>query len=308
MYREQIMKQKIKVAILGSGNIGTDLLIKVMRSPYLECNAFIGRNLFSPGMMKAQALNIHVNADGIRYIEQNPTCCDIVFDATSSSAHEEHAPILAKLNKFVIDLTPAKIGKMCVPVINLNDAMFEKNVNMITCGGQASAPIAHAIALTHTEVDYIEVISSIASSSAGPATRLNLDEYIHTTEYAIQAFSGAKNTKAILNINPAHPCINMQTTIFAQVKNLNIEKLRFVVKDIAAQVKKYVPGYEIIMAPIIENDRIVVMVRVTGLGDYLPEYAGNLDIINCAALAIAEKYALRKYNIVKENAYEINFN
>ena len=288
------MNQKIKVAILGSGNIGTDLLIKIMRSPYLECTAFIGRNLFSPGMMKAQSLKIHVSAEGIRYIEQNPSCCDIVFDATSSSAHIEHAPILAKLNKFVIDLTPAKIGKMCVPVVNMDDAIFESNVNMITCGGQASAPIAHAIALTHKEVDYIEVVSSIASRSAGPATRLNLDEYIHTTEYALKVFSGAKITKAILNLNPAQPCINMQTTIFAKVKNPDIEKLNRVVKDIASQVQKYVPGYEIIVNPIMENDRIVVMVRVKGLGDYLPEYAGNLDIINCAALAIAEKYALNK--------------
>ncbi len=303
-----MMKPKVKVAILGSGNIGTDLLIKVMRSPYLECTSFIGRNLFSSGMMKAQALKINVSADGIRYIEQNPSCCDIVFDATSSSAHAEHSPILAALNKFVIDLTPAKIGTMCVPVINMDDAILENNVNMITCGGQASAPIAHAIALTHKEIEYIEVVSSIASRSAGPATRLNLDEYIHTTEHAIKVFSGAKTTKAILNLNPAQPCINMQTTIFAKVKNPDIEKLNRVVKDIAAQVQKYVPGYEIIVNPIIENDRIVVMVRVKGLGDYLPEYAGNLDIINCAALAIAEKYALNKNHTIKEAAYEININ
>ncbi len=302
------MKQKMKVAILGSGNIGTDLLIKTMRSSHLECTVFMGRNLFSPGMMKAQSLKIPVSAEGIRYIEQNPSCCDIVFDATSSSAHMEHAPILAKLNKFVIDLTPAKIGKMCVPVVNLDDAIQEHNVNMITCGGQASVPIAHAIALTHKEVDYIEVVSSIASRSAGPATRLNLDEYIHTTEHALKVFSGAKITKAILNLNPAQPCINMQTTIFAKVQNPDIKALNLVVKNIAAQVQKYVPGYEIIVNPIMENDRIVVMVRVKGLGDYLPEYAGNLDIINCAALAIAEKYALNKHYTVREKACEINFN
>ena len=305
------MKQKTKVAIVGSGNIGTDLLIKIIRSPYLECAAFIGRNLFSPGMMKAQALQIRVSAEGISFIEKNPFCCDIVFDATSSSAHLVHAPILERLNKFVIDLTPAKIGKMCVPVVNMDDAIYENNVNMITCGGQASLPIAHAIALTHDEVDYIEVVSSIASRSAGPATRLNLDEYIHTTEHALKIFSRAKTTKAILNLNPAQPCINMQTTIFAKVKNPNIEKLNIVVKDIEAQVQQYVPGYEIIVSPMMENDRIVVMVRVKGLGDYLPEYAGNLDIINCAALAIAEKYALNKrkhYTTVKEAAHEINFN
>lgn len=304
-----MMNQKTKVAILGSGNIGTDLLIKVLRSPYLECTAFIGRNLFSPGMMKAQALKINVSDQGIRYIEENPSCCDLVFDATSSSAHLEHAPILARLNKFVIDLTPAKIGKMCVPVVNIDDAILEKNINMITCGGQASVPIAHAIALTHQDIDYIEVVSSIASRSAGPATRLNLDEYIHTTEYALKAFSGAKTTKAILNLNPAQPCINMQTTLFASVSTPNLDALNMMVKKIASQVQQYVPGYEIIMNPMMEHDRIVVMVRVKGLGDYLPEYAGNLDIINCAALAIAEKYARSQqvYYSAKEKMYDFDF-
>lgn len=300
---------KKRVAILGSGNIGTDLLIKIMRSPYLECIAFIGRNLASPGMMKAQSLKIPVFAEGIRYLVQNPTCCDIVFDATSSTAHIEHAPILASLQKFVIDLTPAQVGKMCVPVVDMKVALSENNVNMITCGGQAAMPIVHAIALTHREIDYIEVVSSIASRSAGPATRLNLDEYIHTTEQAIKVYSNAKTTKAILNLNPAQPCIHMQTTIFARVKNPDIEVLRSVVSDIAMKVRQYVSGYNVIVSPILERDRIVVMVRVKGLGDYLPEYAGNLDIINCAALAIAEQYARTKQiNFeVKEREYEVYF-
>jgi acetaldehyde dehydrogenase len=283
--------KKLKVAILGSGNIGTDLLIKVLRSNHLECSAFIGRNLFSPGMIKAQSLGVKTSPDSISYIEQHPHCCDIVFDATSAKNHFEHAPILEKLGKFVIDLTPAKIGTMCIPVVNIQDVIKEKNVNMITCGGQASTPIAHALAITQPHVEYIEVISSISSRSAGPATRLNLDEYIHTTEQALKKFSGAHSAKAILNLNPAQPCINMQTTIFAKVANPNLEKLKIAVADIAAKVRQYVPGYEIIVNPLIENDRIIVMVRVKGLGDYLPEYAGNLDIINCAALAVAEEYA-----------------
>ena len=288
--------KKVKAAILGSGNIGTDLLVKIMRSSYLECGAFIGRNLFSSGMMKAQSLGITVSANGIKYIEENPDCCDIVFDATSAKAHLEHAPIMERLGKFVIDLTPAKIGQMCVPIVNIDSAIDQKNVNMITCGGQASLPIAHALAVTQKEIDYVEVISSIASRSAGPATRLNLDEYIHTTEYAIKTFSGAKITKAILNLNPAQPCINMQTTIFAKVKNPDIDALSHIVKEIEKKVQQYVPGYEIIVNPVLENDRIVVMVRVKGLGDYLPAYAGNLDIINCAALAVAEKYAKKHHS------------
>lgn len=284
-------KGKLKVAIIGSGNIGTDLLIKVLRSPVLECGIFLGRNLSSPGMLKAASLKVPVSADGIDYIVKNPDCCDLVFDATSAQSHLEHAPILKKLKKRVIDLTPAKIGLMSVPCVNLDDSLVERNVNMVTCGGQASIPIAYAIGQTQTDVEYIEAISSIASRSAGPATRQNLDEYIKTTEEGLKAFSGAARTKAILNLNPAEPCIDMQTTVFAKVKHPDILKLSEKLLFLVEKIRKYVPGYEIILGPIVENDRIVVMVRVRGLGDYLPAYAGNLDIINCAAIALAEEYA-----------------
>ena len=283
--------RKLKIAILGSGNIGTDLLIKVLRSPYLECCAFIGRNLASPGMLKAHSLGVNVSADGINYIINNPGCCDLVFDATSAMSHSEHAPILKNLNKRVIDLTPAKIGLMCVPSVNIADSISENNVNMVTCGGQASIPIAYAIGKTQSDVDYIEVVSSISSRSAGPATRQNLDEYIKTTEDGLKAFSGAKKTKAILNLNPAEPCVDMQATILAKVKHPDIPKLSEMLSPLVENIRKYVPGYEIIVGPMIENNRIVVMVRVRGLGDYLPAYAGNLDIINCAAIAMAEEYA-----------------
>lgn len=285
------MKKKLKVAILGSGNIGTDLMIKALRSPHLECTAFIGRNMSSAGMAKAQSLGVTVSAESIEYIRKNPECCDIVFDATSAKDHVIHAQILEKLGKIVIDLTPAKVGPMCVPAVNMKEALDARNVNMVTCGGQASIPIAYAMGQTQTDIDYIEVISSIASRSAGPATRINLDEYIHTTESGVKKFSGAKRTKAILNLNPAQPCINMQTTIFCKVANPDIEKLKTAVADIVQKIQTYVPGYELLVGPTIENNRIVVMVRVRGLGDYLPAYAGNLDIINCAAIATAEEYA-----------------
>jgi len=284
-------KRKLKVAIIGSGNIGTDLLIKVLRSPYLECGAFIGRNLSSSGMMKALALGVPVSAEGVDYIVKNPDCCDLVFDATSARSHLEHAPLLKKLNKRVIDLTPAKIGLMSVPSVNLADCLNEFNVNMVTCGGQASIPVAYAIGKTQKDVDYIEVVSSIASRSAGPATRQNLDEYIKTTEDGLKEFSGATRTKAILNLNPAEPCVDMQTTIFAKVANPDIPKLAEMLSGLVEKIRKYVPGYEIILGPMVENGRIVVMARVRGLGDYLPAYAGNLDIINCAAIAMAEEYA-----------------
>lgn len=284
-------KSKLKIAILGSGNIGTDLLVKVMRSKFLECTVFIGRNLNSSGMQKALELGVNVSSDSIDYIVKNPDCCDLVFDATSASSHIEHEPILKSLNKRIIDLTPAKLGLMCVPSVNLNDSLSEFNVNMITCGGQASIPVAYAIGQTQKDIEYVEVVSTIASRSAGPATRQNLDEYIKTTEDGIKKFSGAKYTKAILNLNPAEPCVNMQTTIFARVKKIDLAPLNIYLSDIVKKIQIYVPGYELILGPIIENDRIVVMVRVKGLGDYLPQYAGNLDIINCAAVAMAEEYA-----------------
>jgi acetaldehyde dehydrogenase (acetylating) len=283
--------QKLKVAILGSGNIGTDLLIKVQRSKYLTCTLFIGRNLSSPGMAKAINMGVKVSDESIQAIEKDPNCCDLVFDATSAKDAEYHWKILENLGKIVVDMTPAKLGGLCIPSVNLEESILLRNVNMITCGGQASIPIAYLIGKTHPQIDYIEVVSSIASRSAGPATRLNLDEYVETTELGVQIFSGAKKTKAILNLNPAQPCIDMQTTIFAKVQNPNIEGLKAEIIKMIESIKKYVPGYELIAGPIYENGRIVVMIKVQGLGDYLPRYAGNLDIINCAAIAVAEEYA-----------------
>lgn len=283
--------KKTKVAILGTGNIGTDLLIKVLRSDKLTCTAFVGRSLSSQGIYKAQSLGVNVSADGITYLQKNPDVYDIVFDATSAASHFIHAPILAELNKSVIDLTPAKVGEICVPSVNLKECLDKKNLNMVTCGGQASIPIAYAISQTQKNIEYIEVVSAIASKSAGPATRLNLDEYIHTTELGIKKFCNVKKVKAILNLNPAVPCINMQTTVMAKVENPDLESLKsFLIKQVEL-VKTYVPGYEIIVGPVFENGRIIVSVRVKGLGDFLPSYAGNLDIINCAAIAAAEKYA-----------------
>lgn len=283
--------KKYKVAIIGSGNIGTDLLVKVQRSPYLECVAFVGRSLNSPGMAKAMELGVSYSDKSIQYIVDNASAIDLVFDATSAKDHQKHAPIFKELGLQVIDLTPAKIGPMAVPAVNLVDSIKESNINMVTCGGQASLPIAYAIGQVHKDVEYIEVVSSIASKSAGPATRLNLDEYVATTETGVRLFSGAKKAKAILNLNPAVPCIDMQTTVFAKVDNPDMDRIGVEVREIVEKVKAYVPGYKVIVEPLYENGRIVVMVRVRGLGDYLPEYAGNLDIINCAAIALAEEYA-----------------
>lgn len=282
---------KYRVAILGSGNIGTDLLVKTQRSPLLECVAFVGRSRNSAGMAKAMSLSVPYSDQSIQYIVDHAKEIDLVFDATSARDHKVHAPILKELGIRAIDLTPAKLGTMAVPAVNMAECMGEMNINMVTCGGQASIPLAYAIGQTHSRVHYIEVISSIASRSAGPATRLNIDEYVATTEHGLKLFSGAANSKAILNLNPAVPCIHMQTTVFALVDDPDVEALRREVAKVAARVKAYVPGYEVIVDPFYENGRLVVMVRVAGLGDYLPAYAGNLDIINCAALGVAQEYA-----------------
>jgi len=282
---------KLKVAILGSGNIGTDLLIKSLRSKYIEPVMFVGRTLTSRGLQKAKELGVPISNAGINFVIKNSDCCDLVFDATSASGHMKHAEILKKLGKIAIDMTPSKIGKMCIPSVNLEECLNLKNVNMVTCGGQAAIPLCQAIAQTQSDVEYIEIVSSIASNSAGPATRANLDEYIHTTENGIRHFTGLNRSKVILNLNPAIPCIKMKTTIFARIKNPDMEALSNAVKEVENRVREYVPGYEIIVGPIIENARIIITVMVRGLGDYLPEYAGNLDIINCAAIEMAERYA-----------------
>jgi acetaldehyde dehydrogenase (acetylating) len=268
-------------------------MMKVQRSPLLTCVALVGRNLASPGLAKAQFHSVAISADGIGFIKKNRDLCDLVFDATSAASHLEHAAILREMGVPVIDLTPAKLGPFCVPSVNLEQSLAGLNVNMVTCGGQASVPIAYALGQTHDEIDYVEVVSSIASRSAGPATRRNLDEYIHTTEEALRQFSGARTAKAILNLNPAVPCINMQTTLFAMVRRPNVNAFSSRLREIVAEIQRYVPGYEIIVEPKMDGSRLAVMVRVIGCGDFLPSYAGNLDIINCAAIAVAEGYATR---------------
>jgi acetaldehyde dehydrogenase len=218
-----------------------------------------------------------------------------VFDATSAQDHVRHAQIFERHGLLAIDLTPAKVGMMCVPAVNLEDCLAVRNVNMVSCGGQASIPLAYAIAQASAAagVEYIETISSIASRSAGPATRVNLDEYLGTTENGLQKFSGCGRTKAILNLNPAQPCVHMQTAVLAKVQNPDLDEIRARVEVVIAKLRKYIPGYEVVLEPMLENGRVAIIVRVEGRGDYLPRYAGNLDIINCAAVAMAEAYAER---------------
>ena len=284
---------KLKIAIIGTGNIGTDLMVKVMRSEQMTCTLFAGRNFNSAGMKRANALGVPISDRGIEAIVNNPAICHVVFDCTSAHAHVEHWAILNELGKTVIDMTPAKLGELCVPAINADECLATgaRNINMITCGGQSSIPIAYAISHVHDDIDYIEVASSIASRSAGPATRNNLDEYIDTTQEAIKTLTGAKRAKAILILNPAYPPIDMQTTIYAKIANPDLHAIQVSVASMVEKLKQYVPGYQLIVPPTVEGNKVIITTKVIGAGDYLPQYAGNLDIINCAAIAMAELIA-----------------
>lgn len=286
--------KKVKIGIIGTGNIGTDLLIKVQISPALECGIFAGRNPSSEGIRRAKELGVPVSTDSIRSIQENPSCCEIVFDATSAKIHLYNAPILKKLNKFTIDLTPSQIGKMCVPVINLDDCLDRDNVNLITCGGQAVIPIVYSIMKVHPETQYIEVVASISSKSAGPGTRANIDEYTQATKDAIALFTKVPKCKAIIVLNPAEPPMLMHNTIYAKIENPKIEALKKEIFAMEEKIKEYVPGYSVVLGPVAENNRVTTMVEVVGRGDYLPKYSGNLDIITCAAIKVAEEYARKK--------------
>lgn len=278
------------VAILGTGNIGTDLLIKLSKLGYTNLS-FVGRREDSPNIQIAQKMGINTSSLGVKYFLENSNF-NVVFDCTNALDAKENYDILKNLGIKVIDLTPAKLGDICVPCINGNDLATKDNINMITCGGQASLPLINAISDCTEQINYIEVVSQISSKSAGMSTRINIDNYIETTEYAIKSFSKTKECKVILNINPAEPCVDMQTTVFLEIPNLDkldFEKIVSNVYTKLKEVKEYVPYYELIVPPMINEQEVMMLsVKVRGTGDFLPKYAGNLDIINCAAIKMLE--------------------
>lgn len=279
----------IKVGILGTGNIGTDLLLKVLRTDFLTPVIFSGRRMDSHGITIAQQHNVPVTDTGINYFIDHPNCCDVVFDCTNAMDAIEHAKVFEQQGIKVIDLTPAKVGELCVPSINAEVINSRGNVNMITCGGQASLPLLHLISNNCESLEYVEVVSQIASKSAGMATRINVDNYIQTTETAIKKFTSAERCKVILNLNPAEPCVDMQTTMFIKFKNINYENLSEQIYKKIKELRTYIPFYELTIPPVINDDVLVLSIKVKGVGDYLPAYAGNLDIINCAAIEITKR-------------------
>lgn len=285
--------KKLRVAIIGTGNIGTDLLLKASRSPCVGSLVFVGRREDSPGIKIARDLGVAVSTLGLDYFIQNENSCDVVFDCTDAFSAIENFKVFKRQGIKTIDLTPAKLGPLCVPYLNDNLIISESNVNMITCGGQASIPMLSLVSKYCDDLEYIEVVSQVASKSAGMATRINIDEYINTTEIAIKQFTGVKNCKVILNLNPADPCVDMQTTMFLKCKSINSDGLLLKIDEEIKRINSYVPFYGLTSLPSInENDILIISIKVKGCGDYLPAYAGNLDIINCAALKVCEKLVI----------------
>lgn len=284
---------KVKVGIIGTGNIGTDLLMKINKNAALTCGIFAGRSEDSKGIAIAKKMGITITTDSIHYIQEHPECCDIVFDATTAKAHAYNAPILKQLHKFAIDMTPAHVGRFCIPAINLEEGVKQDNVNLITCGGQAIIPLAYALVKAQPLTRYLELIATIASKSAGMGTRNNIDEFTQTTKDALSEFTGVDRTKAIIVINPAEPPITMHNTLYALIDNPDMKAITDAIHKMEKCIQDYVPGYHLVVEPVYENGRVTISVEVTGSGDYLPEYAGNLDIITCAGIRIAETYAKR---------------
>ncbi|HEK9100412.1 acetaldehyde dehydrogenase (acetylating) [Bacillus pfraonensis] len=283
---------KVKAAIIGSGNIGTDLMYKVRKSEVIEMAAMIGIDSESDGLKRAKKEGYEIFDTGIQAIIENPSIADIIFDATSAKAHMYHAEVLKELGKLVIDLTPAACGPFVCPAIQEGNDVDARNVNMITCGGQATIPIVHAINEV-ADVTYAEIVATISSLSAGPGTRANIDEFTITTKRGIEEIGGADYGKALIILNPADPPILMRDTVYCEVKHMDELSISQAIYKMIEVVKSYVPGYALKQEPMFDGNRVTVFLEVEGAGDYFPHYAGNLDIMTAAALKVGERFAAR---------------
>jgi len=286
---------KVKCAIIGSGNIGTDLMYKLQRSEVLEPVWMVGIDAGSEGLARARDMGLKTTTDGVDgllpHVQEDEI--QIAFDATSAYVHAENSRKLNELGVMVIDLTPAAIGPLCVPTVNLREhaQSAEMNVNMISCAGQATIPIVKAIGQVQA-VDYAEIVASLSSRSVGPGTRANLDEFTYTTSGALVSVGGARRGKALSVINPADPPVIMRNTISCLTDDEpdRTAIVESVLSTIEA-VQEYVPGYRLVNGPLFDGNRVSVFMEVAGLGDYLPRYAGNLDIMTAAACRTAERFA-----------------
>ena len=289
------MSKKIKCALIGPGNIGTDLLAKLQRSPVLEPVWMVGIDPESDGLKRAREMGIKTTAEGVDGLLPHIKAdgVQIVFDATSAYVHAENSRKVTAQGAMMIDLTPAAIGPYCVPPVNLREHVGkrEMNVNMVTCGGQATIPMVAAVSRVQP-VGYAEIVATVSSKSAGPGTRKNIDEFTRTTAGAIEKVGGAKRGKAIIIINPAEPPLIMRDTVHCLTETepdqaAITESIHAMIRE----VQKYVPGYQLVNGPVFDGNRVSVFMEVEGLGDYLPKYAGNLDIMTAAAARTAEMFA-----------------
>ena len=287
--------EKINCALIGSGNIGTDLMYKLQRSEILNPLWMVGIDPDSDGLKKAKEAGMKITHEGVDgllpFIKEDGV--KIAFDATSAYVHGENNRKLAELGVMVIDLTPAAIGPFCVPSVNIDELLAQntQNVNMVTCGGQATIPMVAAVSSVQA-VDYAEIIATVASKSAGPGTRANIDEFTETTKLGIERVGNVKKGKAIIILNPAEPPLMMRDTVHCQtVAEPNKEAITKSVHEMVKKVQQFVPGYKLKNGPVFDGKKVAIYLEVEGLGDYLPKYAGNLDIITAAATNIAEKMA-----------------
>ncbi len=306
---------KVGCAILGSGNIGTDLMVKIgNHAEHLELRLLVGIEADSEGLALARRRGVatcHAGIDGARVLPEW-SGVQLVFDATSAAAHAQHHAVCRQEGKQLVDLTPAAIGPYCVPVVNLAEHLGEGNVNMVSCGGQATIPIVHAVRRVARRVPYAEIVASVASRSAGPGTRANIDEFTQTTARGIEVVGGAERGKAIIVLNPAEPPMIMRDTVYTLSIGAELQELEASVEEMVREVQRYVPGYRLKQKVQFErfgsNDplripglgeyegvKATIFLEVAGAGDYLPKYAGNLDIMTSAALATAERIAELKF-------------
>ncbi len=287
--------KKIKCALIGPGNIGTDLLMKLQRSEFLEPVWMVGIDPESDGLKRAREMGIKTTAEGVDGLLPHVLAdqVQIAFDATSAYVHAENSRKLNELGVLMIDLTPAAIGPFCVPPVNLKSMLAAQtmNVNMVTCGGQATIPMIAAISRVQA-VAYGEIVAMASSRSVGPGTRKNIDEFTRTTANGIEKVGGAQKGKAIIVVNPAEPPLMMRDTVHClTVDAPKVDEINASVQAMLAEVQRYVPGYRLVNGPVFDGNRVSIFLEVEGLGDYLPKYAGNLDIMTAAAARTAEMFA-----------------
>jgi acetaldehyde dehydrogenase len=289
--------EQIRAAILGSGNIGTDLMYKLKRIKTLRPTIMAGIIPESEGLARARHEGLVVTTEGIDGLLKQAASFDIVFDATTASAHKQHAPFLSAAKKIAIDLTPAALGPYVVPLVNLEEHVGASNVNLVSCGGQATVPLVSALKQV-APVEYAEIVATIASKSAGPGTRQNIDEFTETTARALEKIGRATHGKAIIILNPADPPILMRNTVHGLIEDTDPEEILQSIDTMIERIRQYVPGYRLRAMPLIQDQsnggrkkKVTLFVEVEGAGDFLPKYAGNLDIMTSAAVKVGEEIA-----------------